>query len=197
MQQHLALGEAACPELFEPVVGVLPLHDDAVEATRQQEGDQPVVRVEFGCLPEGGALLAQGQGAGAPQLAKVQPSRLAQIRQPLQPLPAIGFARPGAMAQQHETGAPVGGREAGKLLPLRGLQGAHGHIQLLVLHEMQGPGPGEVAKHGVKARIMEDLAGQGHVQSTQGTVGVDLAEGGPVAPGYRHRLPGAERQAQE
>lgn len=197
MQQHLTLHEAVCTELDQAVAGMLPLHDDPVEAPRQQEGEQPVIAVVFTRLPKSGALRAHGQGAGAPQLAKAQPRLATEIRQLGYSLPAIAASLGGALTQQHEAGAPVGSREAGKLLPLRCFQGAHGHIQLLVLHEMQGPGPGEVAKHGVKARVLEDLAGQGHVQSTQGTVGVDLAEGGPVAPGYRHRLPGAERQAQE
>ncbi|MNG95536.1 hypothetical protein D3C79_545760 [compost metagenome] len=98
------------------------------------------------------------------------------------------------MAEQHEAGAPVRGREAGKTGPLRGLQGPHGDIQLLACHEVKGPGPGEVAKCGLKIGAAEDLAGQCHVQPAEFAIGLDLAEGGPVAPGHRQCLFGAQRQ---
>ncbi|MNP32752.1 hypothetical protein D3C76_1259520 [compost metagenome] len=79
------------------------------------------------------------------------------------PLPAIWAPGGRLVAEQHKAGASVGGREAGETCPLRGLQGTHGDIQLLARHEVQGPGPGEIAKRGLKIGAAEDLAGQGHV----------------------------------
>ncbi|MNM72409.1 hypothetical protein D3C81_841030 [compost metagenome] len=174
--------------------GVLPLDDDSIESPRQQEGDQPVVRVVFARLPKGGAGVAQRQGTGAPQLAKAQPGLLAQVCKVRYSLPAIGAPGRRLMAEQHEAGAPVRGREAGKTGPLRGLQGPHGDIQLLACHEVKGPGPGEVAKCGLKIGAAEDLAGQCHVQPAEFAIGLDLAEGWPVAPGHRQCLFGAQRQ---
>ena len=181
------------PQLFEPVPGVLPLHDDAAEATRQQEGDQPVVRVvSAACLRAG---LAQGRG-GRPAAAKVQPSRF-QHRSASRSSPCQRSGSPGPGRWLSSTKlARRWGPRSGAKRPARGLQGAHGDIQLLALHECRARAQGRLRKVGPRLPC-PGSGGSGSRPARR--VRHRPRSGWKGASGSRPPTvsPGAERQAQD